>query len=456
MVRTNFYLVLVLIVILGSCAMPKQSYGHGSGYETLPSKMLGDKKVTMEITSSVDNATKHKFLTFSMFETDTGITVSDVTYSIKTIKGDRVLFDMDFHTDDGYLRFELVPSDTDQIKIEEKQKGSFFEILLGSSKKYFEFQGNIFGFDGLYKFEINVKSVKGSSNQNPIQYEAGISFPHTSDIVADGNYGAGQIKIISYYDAIQQASFDKITSAIEFSMPFEWSDSNINQTSTVHEEILIPKSFGEFFATKYNAYLNGIQVYEKTITIDDYSYENYRVLHIILLGPMLEKIKQENQNHNQMTFMVQPNKNQAFPVTLYTTNTQYKVNLSWNLPQIVSGSTIQFSFDIQEGYVISNKTISTDYEFSIMQQNKEIFKTKGITPLSGKNTVDVSIPKEFVGPITIKFDNIGNSGQGAEMTIVVTPEFPIAPIVMIMSFVVLILLQRFITTSCFRPKKCKI
>lgn len=437
--------------MLAFFAMPKQSYGHGAGYETLPPKMLGDKKVTMEITSSVDNATKHKSLTFSMFDTDTGIAISDVTYNIKTIKDDKILFDRDFHTDDGYLRFELVPSDTDQIKIEEKQKGAFFDILLGSSKKYFECQGSVFGFDGLYKFEITIKSAKeySGSSQNPLRYEAGISFPHASDIIADGNYGSGQIKIISYYDMIQKASYDKATSAIGFSMPFEWSDSNINQTSTVHEEVLVPRSFGEFFATKYDAYLNEAPLDEKTITIDDYSYENYRVLHIVLIGPTLEKIKQEKQNHNQMTFLIQPSKSQVFPVTLYTENTQYKVNLSWNPPQIVAGSTTQFSFDIQEGYIISNKTISVDYEFSIIQQNNEIFKTKGVTPVSGKSTVDVSIPQELTGPVTIKIDNIGNSGQSTEMPIVVTPEFPIAPFIMIMSFVVIILIQRTITIPRF-------
>lgn len=445
MAKIIFYFVFVLIVILGSFTISKQAFGHGSGYETLPPKMLGEKKVTMEIASSVDNSTKRKSITFSMFDIDTGITVPDVTYRIKTIKNDNVLFDNDFHTDDGYLRFELVSSDTNQIKIEKKQKGTFFDVLAGNSNKYFEIQGNILGLDGLYKFQIDVISAQGYSNakQTPVNYDAGISFPETSSIFADGKFSKSQIKVTSYYDTLEKTSYDKNTSTISFAMPFEWLDSNINQTSVVHQEIWIPKSFVEFFATKYDAYLNGIPIYEKALNIDDYSNEEYRIIHIVLFSPMLEKMKLENQDQTQMRFLVQPSKMQIFPVTIYTTNTQYKVNLSWNPPEIVSGSTMQFSFDIQDGYVISNKTISADYEFSITQQSKEIFKTEGTTFTTGKSLVSVPIPEETTGPVTINFDNVNNSGQNAGMSVIVTPEFPTGLLMaMTISFVGILLIQR--------------
>ena len=35
---------------------------------------------------------------------------------------------------------------------------------------------------------------------------------------------------------------------ITFSMPFEWSINNINQTSVVHEELVIPKTFGDLLS----------------------------------------------------------------------------------------------------------------------------------------------------------------------------------------------------------------
>jgi hypothetical protein len=122
------YLTFVLIVIILAFTLPRQSFGHGAGYETLPPKMLDDKKITMEITFSIDNSTKRKHITFSMFDIDNGITVSNSTYHIKTIKDNKILFNKDFHTKDGYLRFELVPTDDKHIRIEEKQRGSISSI----------------------------------------------------------------------------------------------------------------------------------------------------------------------------------------------------------------------------------------------------------------------------------------------------------------------------------------
>ncbi len=76
--------ILSLVVFL---SMPAHSaFGHGVGFETLPPKMLGDRKVAMEVSSTVDNSTNRRQVTFSMFDTNTGITIRDVLYHVKTIK----------------------------------------------------------------------------------------------------------------------------------------------------------------------------------------------------------------------------------------------------------------------------------------------------------------------------------------------------------------------------------
>ena len=73
--------ILSLIVFLSISA--HAAFGHGVGFETLPPKMLGDKKVTMEVSSNVDNSTNRRQVTFSMFDTNTGITIRDSLIMLK-------------------------------------------------------------------------------------------------------------------------------------------------------------------------------------------------------------------------------------------------------------------------------------------------------------------------------------------------------------------------------------
>ena len=60
------------------------SYGHGVGNEVLPPVNLGDKQVSLEITSAqyLDPDRMDRQFTFSLFDISNGVTIRDVTYHI--------------------------------------------------------------------------------------------------------------------------------------------------------------------------------------------------------------------------------------------------------------------------------------------------------------------------------------------------------------------------------------
>ena len=68
-------------------------------------------------------------------------------------------------------------------------------------------------------------------------------------------------------------------------MPFDWSFDNINQTSVVHEELVIPKTFGDLMISKFMAKVNDLEMPETTITIDDFSEK------ILLIHPKVKMLK---------------------------------------------------------------------------------------------------------------------------------------------------------------------
>jgi len=84
------FFVLGIIISMGMT----NAFGHGLGYEIMPSEMLGSKLVSLEISSDTWPDEYTKEITFSLFETDTGVNVENVTYFVMLTKQNEVLFDV--------------------------------------------------------------------------------------------------------------------------------------------------------------------------------------------------------------------------------------------------------------------------------------------------------------------------------------------------------------------------
>lgn len=429
--------IMLIILVTGMLFMlPQHSFGHGTGSEVLPPQKIGDRTVTMEVTSNTDSATMAKQVTFSLIDQSTKNPIHNTSYHIKTWKSNKILFEGDFKADNGKLRFELIPTDSEQIKVEEKQGGGLFGMLLGTKDNYVEARGGTFSQGGLYKFEIHILSAENYSGKSSgqIRFDAGISFLESSNVTIDTESGKQEIRVLSYYDTPKDIRYYKDTRKITFGMPFDWSDSSINQTSVVHEEVFIPKSFAELLATKYTLLVNETPTPDTSVIIDDYSDSSFRIIHIVMGSSLLQSIKASNENTQGMIFSLQPSKEDSFPITRYTTNAQYKVNLRWDPPTTISGTDMRLSFTIQEAYLITNKTIPASYELKILQNDRELYKTDGITSSrqDAKNTVTVPIPKDVSGPITIRLENIGGNDPAdvefltsVEKPAVMAPTFPL-------------------------------
>lgn len=417
--------ILSLVVFLSMSA--HSAFGHGVGFETLPPKMLGDRKVAMEVSSTVDNSTNSRQVTFSMFDTSTGITVRDVTYHVKTIKNNHVVFEGDYKTGNGGLVFDLVPSESDKITSEEKNNAGFFDALIGAQKNTVEASGKIFKLGGLYKFSIDVLSAENYSakTSNPVHFDAGISFPEpVTYAVNDAYFGKQDIKVVTYYDLLDHVGYDSKTKAVTFSMPFEWSISNINQTSIIHEEVSIPKTFGTLQVSEYSASVNGIVLSNQTLTVDDFSKDN-RVVHILLYHAELSRLYGlQGQKPDRIDFALFP-KSDDFLLSAVTDNVEYRVTLTTTPKQISAGDDADVSFKVYDVF-LQGKLVSVPYDFSIVSQGKEVFKTSGTSTGSNSwNVIPISIPKDAANNISVRFENMGgNEHARSEIPIAVIAKQP--------------------------------
>jgi len=398
--------LLILVLLFSSIS---ESYGHGLGYEIMPPKMLGSKLVSLEISSDTWPDENTKEISFALFETDTGVAVKDVTYFIMLTKQNEVLFDITSQRDDGIFVLKLHTTEDDQITVEEEDS-NFFGSLLGGSK-IVNVKGNVFGSGGLYDFKVIITTGDDYSNvlSPPLDYDVGISFlEKTSHSINDINFGQQKLSVITYYELINDDfTYDPTKKMISYSMPFDWSEKNILVTSVMHQEIIIPKTFGDLMAKSFSVNVNGFRVPDGVITIDDFSAEN-RVMHLVLnQNDILELSKKIDGFPNKMLFSIMPSADNL-PLTTMTENAQFKLNLSWEPQSIKSGSTTMFYFEILDAYYI-DRQVSVSHDLSIFYDGEEIGQISGVSVDMGFSVIEFDVPDDVSGVMTLQFENLNGS-----------------------------------------------
>ena len=190
-------------------------------------------------------------------------------------------------------------------------------------------------------------------------------------------------------------------------MPFNWSEENILATSTMHQEIIIPKTFGDLMIESFSASVNGFQVQESVLTIDDFSPQN-RLVHLVLnQNDLFEVSKAIDGFPNKMDFTIMPSA-ANLPLTTMTENAQYKLNLKWEPQNIKSGSTTKFYFEILDAFFL-DKPVSVSYDLSIVDDGKKISQVNGFSVDMGLNMVEFDVPDDTGGIITLQFENLNGS-----------------------------------------------
>ncbi len=398
------------------------AFGHGLGSEIMPPVILGSKFVTLEVSSSQIPDTETREFSFNLFDLDTGITMKDVTYFIIVKKGNQQLFEGTFQRDDGILLMHFIPTESKQVSVEEQDAelfGSFF-----GPNKIINAKSNAFGSGGLYTFKVIITTAESYSNiiSPAIDYDVGVSVPdRTYHDIDDVNFGQQQLSIITYYDLINDDfNYNPTMKKASYSMPFDWSKENIEQTSVMHQEVIVPKTFGDLMVKSLSASINDLPMANSVITIDDFSYE-YRIVHLVLSQNELLQISEKLQNPNDKIEVAIMPTDDNLPLSTVTGNGQFRIDLSWNPQNVESGSKTIFMFDIMDIFLI-DKLVSVSYDLSIVYDDKKIFEKSGISSdtKTKRNMIEFLIPDYVTGPMMLQFENLsGNELANAFLPVIV-------------------------------------
>ena len=412
----SFSVVFLALALV--CNIPS-SFGHGLGTETMPPVMIDGTEATLEVASTTSLDTGIRQITISLFKTESGGMINDVSFEVELIKNEMILFKNNFERDDGILIMNLVPSEDSEVQIFNQET---FASFFGLASDQFNLQGKVFEDGGLYKFNVKILTINSYDNvlSEPVKYDLGISIPETTYYeINDRNFGAQELSVITYFDQISEFSYDQETRQIEFSFPFQWDQKTIGQTSVIHEEVQIPKSFGDLLVSKFDVTLNEIDLPESAINIDDFT-GGKRIVHVVVSQNELQEIFSSNQfNTNNIVLKFQPSENST-PLSGVTENGQFKINLWWE-NEMRSNSDAKLGYDILDTFLMDSP-ISVPYELKLFYNEKELLKKTGISTGSKTQSdgFEFFIPSDVSGILVAKFENLdGNKLAHLEFPILV-------------------------------------
>ncbi|MCV0373266.1 MAG: peptidase [Nitrosarchaeum sp.] len=428
MKRRSYFIIPLMFLTLSSLTTGN-SFGHGVGSETFPPVELDGKRVTLEVSSSTNNPDENddQQISISMIDFDSKITLRDVTFLIKSERGEQFLFEKEFRADNGFLVFNFISDETEQILVQEQSDSGFFGSLLGLESRKINVIGPNLAEGGLYKFDVAVITANSYSNKldEPLIYNAGISIAQTTKHqINDPNFGTQTISTITYYDELSNFNYNSASKEISFSMPFEWTVENLNQTSVVHQEVVIPKTFGDLLVSGFSMYVNDVKLSDDIVTIDDF-FSDDRVVHFIISQNELQKIFAIHENQNGMNFVIKPNL-EFTQLSSVTENGQFRILVSWEPEILRSDSEAKIIFDITDIF-LKNRPVSTNYDLLISQNDRLLHKQSGLSTDSRDehNIAEFKIPEDVSGIIHLNFQNLDNNNLAkSSIPVVVNPITP--------------------------------
>jgi hypothetical protein len=305
----SILLLLLLSLVPSSILYPKTAFGDGLFMEEL-SASFGERKADLIIkmtppvvtNETLKNQNQEPVIQFKLYDPSTNEGYKHVTYYITIEKDGKKLVSDWFHDHKGDLKIEMKPSNAEQIAVY-GEPDPILQAFTGTENSPVIATGPIFSEGGLYHFIVRITTIDYDrsfipDDKQPV-YDGWLSVGSTLNqqvSLSDGKQIP--IQIISYYDDIKDFNFDPGKKQIQFTMPFDWNITRLEDQKQimVHQEVLIPKG-NSLASQSYTGTINGTDV-TKNLMVDP-SNSTKNVVHFMLPKPAIIQIAEEVNNNGQ-------------------------------------------------------------------------------------------------------------------------------------------------------------
>ncbi len=404
-------------MIIGIFTVPAiipNAFGHGLGGDQAPPLTFGDMEVTVRTQLSPSHITVGEVGSVNMqirfFDTITDENLDKVTYRVELWQSGELLARNLFYDPDGRLDVKIKPiSGCDEFNLITCTDYFGSEHVSAPGALYVQgpactddnldicgratIQGPIFVKGGLYKITIDIEAATSPRTVllERLTYDTFVSIAQEQDFFFQ-TANAEEIPVVikTYYDDVDNFKFDQSDNAISFDMPFDWSLDYVDLVYVVHEEVRVPKTFAPYAeGTQFKGYVNGVEIDQRALLNDPYSYEDTNTVHFLILKSELQKINEalgpSNYDNKKMNLKLVPlgevSKSSTEFYLVDTTNYEQvptTVNISWDGNY---GAGDQVPFEIT--FFDENRDLIRDMRYAISfidENDQELERFSGDDP----------------------------------------------------------------------------
>ena len=420
-----------LVPMVGTAA------GHGIGMETIQAADAAGRDVSIgvEVSEDPDDPGAAR-LAVTVLDVSTGQAVPGAVMEIGVSRGGQELVRDRFAAAEGTLLAAMSPprppdrgggAEIEGARVDGDDRGAW----RSEPGRPVAIRAPGLGGAGLYTFDVRLVSVGGTDvPDGGASGRADVSVAETAEHELAGAGGEPvMFKTRSYFDRVSSLEYDPAAGTARLEMPFEWSGDVVSHVPVVHVEIHFPKGLGEFMSPSYTGAVNGVDLFKSSVTVDDYTEEDERIVHFVLLGDHLRFAKSRldgggpggAEAPGTMILTLATSQESRFPMTAYTPGEELRVDLTWEPPEVAPGESTNFIFTIRDGST-GDPLRRSSYDFVIVQDGREIHRAAGDAAVGG-SFERFTFAEEQAGPTVIRFEDIRGTGMSTEFALVVVPEF---------------------------------
>ena len=426
--------VAAVMLVITMASQPAS--GHGPGGDQAPPISFSGMNVTVRTDITPSDITIGDIDDINMkirfFDVVTNTTLEQVTYRVTVSRGGDLLARSLFYDPDGQLDVEIRPNpNCDREKLwqcsvyggsetagspgalsvyGEPCNGSNYDICARPT-----ITGPVLEKGGLYHVRVDIEGATSPKVQiaERLSYDTFVSIAQEQDFVIQTAH-AEEVPVVikTYYDDVRNFAFDPEDDSVEFDMAFDWTPEYVDLVPMVHEEIRFPKSFAPYAEGKqFRGYVNGIEIDQRTLLNDPYTYNDTNVVHFLITNSELQKISTNMEydrfeSKNMKLKLIPLEETVASSTEFYLVDletmrnpTQTTVRISWD-DKYGAGDYIPFEFtfldqdrqlikDVWYGYIVSDESGNEIERFSGDDPlSTGIFSTEGI------DVQNIRIPSE--------------------------------------------------------------
>jgi len=421
-----FIIILSFLFVTGAILIPnfQQAVADGIFEENLPPATVGDREASLYTKISppilTSDTLQNAFFQLRLFDAKTGNNITNVNYFLTITKGDKLLLRELFYSKDGPLTLKFEPAAA-PIRVY-----GVTEPFLGgwtSETGQLTIAGPVLSQGGLYHFGIEIFGIDNVRNifvpENAPRFDSYLSIGDvsTSNLTyGNQNYNS---TLISYYDRIQNFTFEPKDLEAKWVMPFNWNVSRIkSQNIFVHEEIKFPKSFSEFSnSTIFSGTVNGQPVVGRSLAIDPFTSEKALIIHFLLNKNDIIKLAENNAvlgiSNDSMKFTIRPEGNQSQKTSedVVTDTGGIHASLLWNPnPPVIGENALSLNFSD----ALSGNRLNADvnYDLSVKTgSGEEIVSNNNNTATNGISNQTISLPSNGTFNLEVEVKSIKGLNQ---------------------------------------------